>query len=542
MATGSGIPQSNAIVTTDITPSYSVPHDNAIASALGNLGDAAQGFINDKLKEHYAQVGAEQGAAVAAGTAEYKKIPVITDVGRARQAAFSDAYLSGVKTDIDAHLAQAHRDNATDPVAFKAAADGIVAGFAKGAPGPYAVHVQQYAAERAAGSYNNIANDKVQRDQQTAVVAVNSRQQTLSDTKLGMAGSGQENTPEYAAATAEWNANEAAKVANPLYNYPPEKAALVAANQTEALRGAILTHHVSDVYDKAGGGEAGKAAALAEVKAAALDDNGAMSDLPKGQRLKLAAVAVANINALDKDDAERRTIQAQHDRQAHLDRIDTAGQLQLGLTDGSTTEAQVRAAEAQNLIEPGAAARIIMSGRAMARQAAAQNRMVESADRTNTYQSMMELANNGQMTNADLAANGKDLLPTQRMAVAAKIDKTIGPGVKNITGLASAAFKDGGIQGSAAKIALENLNVDAATYMKNNPASTVGQQQAFAADWVHKTKGLVVNTAMTTKAGPVKSRAQFDADYRGKFHGQTVTQGDLDAQWARYKSVNPTAK
>lgn len=540
MATGSGIPQSNAIVTSDITPTYSVPHDNAIAEALGNAGNAAQDVINGMVTKHYQEQGAKEGAAVAAGTQAYKDVPVITDVGKARQAAFQGAYLAGIKTDIDSHLAQTQRDNALNPAGFKAAAEPIIAGYAKGAPGPFAVQVQQYAQAKAASAFSDLADEKLKHDQITSVNGVNARQQSLTDDMLAMAAAGQDNTPDYAAKKAEWVANNAQKVANPLFNYAPEQAAEAESHQGEQLQGAVLTHHATLAYNDAGGGEAGKAAALQLLKTEALDDGGALKDMPPGVRLKLYGMAAANVRDLDKADAERRAIAAEQDRQAHAEQRDAAGTLALGLTDGSVSEADIRAAEDKGQIEPGAAARLINGARASARRDAAQERTATNLERTAAYGAMAEMAANGQLTPATLAQNGASLTPIQRIALKGRLDKNAKPIIENIVRVASSGFRDAGLQGVSAKLALENLHADAATFAMNNPGATVGQQAAFTADWVKKTKGIVISPTMTPPSA-VQTHAQYTAAYKARFHGQGVNDADVENGWKRYQSTHPTA-
>lgn len=540
MATGSGIPQSNAIVTSDITPTYAIPHDNAIAEALGHAGDAAQGIVNGLVEKHYQEVGAKEGAAVAAGTQAYKEIPVITDVGRARQAAFQSSYLAGIKTDIDGHMDQVQRDNALDPAGFKAAADPVVSGYVKGAPGPFAVQVQQYAKAKADDAFQRLSDQKLARDQVTSVNGVNARQQTLSDQMLAMASSGQDNTPEYLAAQQEWTQNNSQKVGNPIFEFAPEQAAAAADKQADQLAGAVLTHHATLAYNDQGGGEAGKAAALDLLKTEALDDGGALKDMPPGQRLKLYGVAAANVRDLDKADAERRALQAEQDRQAHAAQRDTAGTLALGLVDGSVGEQEIHAAEARGDIEPGAAARLILGSRAQARQAAAQDRAATAAERTANYGAMAELASNGQLTPAMLAQNGAALTPVQRIALKGRLDKNAKPIIENITGLASAAFHDNGIQGAQARLLTENLHADAATFALNNPTATVGQQSAFSADWVKKHAGLNVPTTMTPpKSGGHVTDAQLDAQLRARFHGQQPTASDFAANRVAFRRSHP---
>ncbi len=542
MATGSGIPQQSGVVTSDITPTYSIPHDNAISEALAAVGDAAQGAINNVVKQHYETVGAKEGAAVAAGTKAYEKHIVITDVGRAREAAFQGSYLASMKTTIDDHVDQAARDNANDPAGFKKAAQEITSGFVSKAPGPYAIDIQSYAASRANSHYQRLADQKVQHDQVIAVNQINARQTDLRDQLQALASNGQDNTPEYKAAMDEWTANNIQKVQNPIFDFAPAQASNAHDELLDGVTGAVLTRHATVAYNSQGGGEAGKAEALRVLKTEALDDGGALSTMTPAKRLKLYGVAAANINDLDKYDAEVRRQKAEADRAKRADQRDYAGTLSLGLVDGTVSSAEIHQAERDGKIEPGAAAHLITSARAQARRDASIAHAGSAADRAANYGALSELAADGKLSAKDLAANGGGLTPAQRLALSARINKTIGPGVRNITALADAAFKDNGVQGTAAAIARQNLDSEAAQYMRNNPGATVGQQQAFAADWLKRNKDLHVNTSMSRGPATVQSRAQMDAAFRANFHSQTVTKSDLDANWKRYQATHPTAK
>jgi hypothetical protein len=567
MATGSGIPQQTGIQTSEITPSYSIPHDNAIAEALGNAGDAAQGVINGLVEKHYAQKGADAGAkaataqatandsaavaaarpesdsaqqaaaqdkATADAAAHYASLPVITDVGKARQAAFQGSYLANIKTDIDTHIDATEQANTLNPSGFKDAADPIVAGYAKGAPPQFAVAVQDYAKQRAAAAFNKLSFAKTSHDQVTAVSDLNARQQSLTDDLASMAAAGQDGTPEYQAKQAEWNANNSQKVSNPLFEFGPNMAAEAASKQQETLQGAVLTHHATLAYNEAGGGEAGKQAAEAMLKREALDDGGALSNVPPDKRLKLYGVALANVRDLDKADAEQRQIDAENLRLQHADQRDAAGTLALGLADGTVSEKDIHAAEASGQIQDGEAARLIMGARAQARQAAAADRAAAAAERTANYMGMKELQENGQLTPAYIAQNGASLTPVQRMALKGSLDKHAKPIIDNITGLASAGFRDAGVQGASAKLAIENLHADAATFALNNPNATVGQQTSFAADWVKKTKGLVIPSTIAPVSNVLQTEAQYTAAYRARFHGQNPNPADIKAAYGRY--------
>lgn len=542
MATGSGIPQSQAIATSYITPSYSIPHDNAIAEALGNAGNAAQDIVNGLVTKHYQEQGAKEGAAVAAGTQAYKDVPVITDVGRARQAAFQGAYLAGVKSDIDSHIDQTQRDHALDPASFKDAAAGIVSGYAKGAPGPFAVQVQQYATTKADDAFQKLSNQKLAHDQVTSVNGVNARQQTLSDDMLAMAAAGQDNTPEYLAKQQEWTQNNSQKVGNPLFDFSPEQAAAAADRQGEQLQGAVLTRHATLAYNDVGGGEAGKENALRVLKTEALDDGGALAHMPPGQRLKLYGMAAANVRDLDKADAEARAIKAEQDRQATAAKRDQAGVYALGLTDGTVTEKDIHAAEDRGEIEPGAAARLINGARAQARREAAQDRAATATERAANYGALREAALAGELTPAQLAQNGAGLTPAQRIGLKGALNKNAKPGIDNIVGLARGGFKDAGLQGAAGTLAIENLHADAATFMLANPGATVGQQAAFASEWVKKTKGIVIAPTMAPANNAVQTHAQYVAAFTARFHGQVPSGADVENSWKKYQYTHPTAK
>jgi hypothetical protein len=575
MATGSGIPQQTGIQTSEITPSYSIPHDNAIAEALGNAGDAAQGVINGLVEKHYAQKGADAGAkaataqatandsaavaaarpesdsaqqaaaqdkATADAAAHYASLPVITDVGKARQAAFQGSYLANIKTDIDTHIDATEQANTLNPSGFKDAADPIVAGYAKGAPPQFAVAVQDYAKQRAAAAFNKLSFAKTSHDQVTAVSDLNARQQSLTDDLASMAAAGQDATPEFQAKQAEWNANNAQKVANPLFEFGPNMAAEAASKQQETLQGAVLTHHATAAYNEAGGGEAGKQAAEAMLKREALDDGGALSNVPPDKRLKLYGVALANVRDLDKADAEQRQIDAEKLRQQHADQRDMAGQLLWGLRDGTATAKDVRDAEHNHLIEPGAGGHLLASAEAMARRDAADARMATAAERTANYGAMDRMSADGLLTPKYLAEHGSSLTGPQYAALKGSLDKKAKPAIDNITSFAGAAFHDNGITGASAKLAIQNLHADAYTWALNNPNSTTGQQHAFAQQWVKASKGVVVSTDTSPVSTAVQTRAQHDAKMRLIYTAHPPTKGDLDRFWAAYKSNHPTAK
>lgn len=530
-----------SVQTADITPTYAVPHDNAIAAALTNVGDEAQGQVNELIKQHYVQEGAKDGAAVAAGTQTYQARPVITDVGQARAAAFGQSYLAGAKTDIDQHIDAAAQANPLDPAGFQTAARAVIAGYVKSAPGPYAVQVQDYAQQRAGMQFNDLSAKKTANDQTVAVNGVNARQQTLNDQMLSLAAAGQESSPAFEAAQEEWGLNNAEKVRNPIYGYAPEQAQEAINKQTDNIQGASATYHATQAYTAAGGGEAGLQASKDLLKTTFLDPGGPMADMDPGKRLKLYATALANVKDMDKADAEHRAIMAEQDRQTRADQRDYAGTLELGVVTGATSESDVMQAEKDGKIEPGAAAHVIMSSRAQARTAAALERVGAASAQTATYGAMSELAEAGQLTPAMISQNGAGLKPMQRLALAARVDKVTRPGVDNITNLASATFHDGGVQGAQKAIALQTLHADAHQYMLNNPSATVGQQASFAQAWVHKNTGLVGPASIKPPSTAVQTKAQYTSAYMAKFHGQPVSQGDIDSGFARYQASHQSA-
>jgi hypothetical protein len=570
---GYGIPQ-DGISTSEITPSYSVPHDNAIAEALGNAGNAAQGVINGMIEKHYASQGAAAGAKAATAqaaasesatqaaarpdsdsaqqqaaqdkqlsdaAAQYAKIPVITNIGQARQAAFQGSYLAGIKTDIDTHIDQTEQAHLLDPSGFKSEADGIVKGYAQGAPGQFAVAVQDYAQQRAASALNKLTNARTQHDQVRSVNDVKARQQTLSDDMSAMASAGTDQTPEFAAKQTEWNANNAQMVANPLFEYGPNQAAAAADKQAEVQAGAVLTYHATKAYDDAGGGEAGKEAALKLLHDEAFGADGALSDSTPERRLKLYGVAAANITALDKDDAEQRRIDAEKARADHADQRDAAGTLALGLTDGSVSEADIHAAEKAGKIEDGAAARLIMGKRAQHRQAAAQGRMASAAEHAGNYGAALELSVDGKLTPdylANLNANGA-ITPVQYAALKGRLNKQAKPAIENILGLARSAFHDNGVVGASATLALVSLRADAAEYVSKNPDITVGQQTAFASQWIKVAKGIVTPATMTAPTSAHLTDAQVNTAYLATFHGQSPSQSEVAAHLKAFRSAHP---
>ena len=540
MATGSGIPQSTGIQTADITPSYSVPHDTAIASALGGLGDQAQQAINGLLEKHYAQVGAADGAAVAAGTKKYQDLPVITDVGRARAAAFQSSYMSSIKTDIDNHIDQTKLAHPMDPAGFQDEASTIVAGYVKGAAPQFATAVQDYAKAKSGLAFNSLSTQKVERDQQTAVTGMASRQQTLSDSMLARAASGQDQSVEQLMDAHEWQMNNQEKVQNPIYSFAPESAAAAEDKVTEQQSGAVLTYHATLVQNAAGG-EQGKADALAFIQKEALEPGGSLEGMAPAMRMKLYATAKANIIDLDKADAERRAIEAQEKRDRQGEQRDLSGHMYDGLINGSVTKADVLAAEARGDLLPGDGGRLIKSAESRDKAAAAMGRAASATERSANYGALSVLADGNALTPSALAnarASGT-VSDIQYLAIKSKMNKGTKPTVDDISKLAADNFKFLGVPKPQADEYEMQIRADANTWAQNNLNPTPGQKQAFAGDWLKKNAHLTMAGTTAGGKGPKMTKAQFQTQRRAAMNGQPISQSDLDRSYATYSAAHP---
>jgi hypothetical protein len=528
-----------AIETSDITPGYNIINAGApIAKALTDVGGEVSGVIDNALKAHATAVGAQEGADVAAGKSKWQNLPVITDVGKARQAAAETSYLTGIKSDIDTHIATVAQANQYDPAGFKAAADPVISGYIKGAPGPFAVQVQNYAKSKAADYQDSIGKAKLARDDQIHVASMAARQSTLEDTMTTYAGNGGENTPEYQAAHAEWTANAAMKVQNPLYIYSPEQAAGDEAKLTDKLSSAAVSFHTIGAYTDAGGGEAGLAAATKWLHDEVTDGTGALSGVDLPTRLKYGAVALKALKETDAADAESRRIKAEADA-AHLAaQRDFAGQLQLGVVMGSVSTKEIYAHEKNGDIEPGRAATLIMGAQAMARREASEARAGAAAERSANYSAAVDLDNNGQLDSKTLAKLAPGLTPLQVRSLHARIDKTAKPVVSNIMALTNGAIHDAGITGAERALKTDNMRAEAHDWARQNPGADLPTQTSYAAALTKKYTGMKINTnPIPATINTHMTRAQSDAAYRQKFTGSHPSQRDLDAHWAVYQAA-----
>lgn len=436
-------PQARGIETSNLTPGVNL--DTGAAEAWGAIRQVGKRFdavVDDVLTAKAIEAGAKEGADIAANKTAYAPNPLLsfTDVGRARAAALETAYLAGVKTDIDGHEAQLRRDFAFDPQGYKKAADAAVSGFIQGAPPHFAVAVEQYAKQRAAAGFTNVADARLRKDQTESAATITAREtQLTSDLNDLAAVPGGEQSPEFLMKLREFDDLNAEKAANPLFAWTPEQAAIKRENTLDAVTGTIVSRDVAAEYANGGKGHPGYAAAVSKLSALVDSPDSPLVGMDAAKKLRYVKQAKQNLDAIYAGDREQQRLVDEAERDARAEAREKVGEFRLGIMTGGVSRAEIMSSDLEDgqkaslLAAADAAAR---RDRAEARSASAQDRMAKAVN----YREFSDAAAAGTLSPGEIAdARAAGLLsPGQARTLGAKRDKVIKPIVDDVM----APFKD----------------------------------------------------------------------------------------------------
>jgi murein DD-endopeptidase MepM/ murein hydrolase activator NlpD len=373
MATGTGplAVNTGTMNTTDLTPAANIESlgDDwgRIAATFERFGD----MLKPTLKERARVRGAEAGAAAARGEQAYKSPWLLNEINAEFEDAQRTAFMAGIRSDIDVREREIRGQYLYDPDGYRKATDAMVSGFVRGAPDVLAVDVESYGKTRTGNGLESVVAATTTRSNQEAVATVTARQASLEEDLIdAVALDGGDVGPEYERRWQEWRDLEIQKITNPLFAYTPEQSEIAEGRLLEKVQGSILTREAARVYDEAGRGAPGFAAArrflsdavdgrppqsragpmtgfvspveggrvssgfgprAAPVAGASTDHNGIDFAVPKGTPVKAAAPGV--VVSVSEDGASGKFVRIRHpdgtiSGYAHLDMQDVQrGQL-----------------------------------------------------------------------------------------------------------------------------------------------------------------------------------------------------------------------
>lgn len=481
MATGSGQlgVNSRGIETTNIRPQISVPSTSELYGTLAKIGAKLDAVAGEAFDKRAAAKGARDGmeAAKKTGVGDHVNEPDWW-MSAARKSAFDASYRAGVRIDIDSRLEQAKRDHAYDPEGFKATADKIVSGFIQGAPGDYAVEVEQYAQGKVASAFDVVARMRQTKDQQEAVNTLGAREAQLKDDILARAAlPGGIDSPEFAMAVVEFDGIQREKIANPLFAYTPEQAAIARENLDDTINGVRISTLAVEKYGAGGKGMAGRLEAMRFLEGEILNGE-AYADVPQTKRIQYYNAAKKNVDAIYANDKIASDLEDEREREAARTRREIVGDYRLKIVTGEVDETTIKA---DPTLDDGQKATLIASARAQARREAADARRdaaLGTALQAATYRQYSDRAAAGTLSAEDLAdARDEGLSPGQIRTLSAKRDRVLKPVIDGVMAPLRDGLKGAGMGTMRGQnVLIARAEEEAAVWARMNPNAPLDEQ------------------------------------------------------------------
>lgn len=231
MATGANIQPRRDNGVTANTPSVDLRDGSAdMWRSVGRLAEQLGETETANYRRIAERRGAEEGAAVAAGTMEAPRPRNPLDllsggqVFEARQAAFETSYLSGVANDVDGQEAEIRRRFSHDVQGYEAAMTDLRSGVIKSAVPEHAVAVESYINRRLTVGRSAVADAAQSVAMREAQTEVATRQNLLSTRLTSMLRDGQDQTPEFQFIKDERDQLIQQRLANPAIPYTQAEA------------------------------------------------------------------------------------------------------------------------------------------------------------------------------------------------------------------------------------------------------------------------------------------------------------------------------
>ncbi|WP_426040756.1 glycosyl hydrolase 108 family protein [Brevundimonas sp. TWP2-3-4b1] len=309
--------------------------------SVGRLADQVTEVETAKLTRRARQRGAEDGAAVAAGTMEAPRSGPLdllsgNQVFEARQAAFETSYLSGVATDIDGREAEIRNRFSHDVDGYSNEMANLRSSIIKSAVPEHAVAVESYINRRLTVGRSSVADSVQGVALRESAIEIGTRQNLLSTRLTAMLRDGQDQTEEFQFMKAERDALIQLRLSNPAIPYSQAEADEDDREFVTAGKAAVYTRDAVDTLRTEG-----PDAAIATLQEILTDP-----DIGAGERQTVFESARAAINQeidLASDRANLSTASRTRAEQEINRRIDDdAAAFEIGAPGTGLTETEVQ--------------------------------------------------------------------------------------------------------------------------------------------------------------------------------------------------------
>jgi len=483
MATGQSAQPRRAIETSNITPQVDLRTGEAqVWDQATRVFDRFTEAAKPNLIRRAQARGMEEGAAIAAGEAEYKAPRfVFGDVAAARQAAVETAFDARIRSDVDARDKELRRQYRYDPQGYEQAAGEMVSGFIQGAPPEFAVAVEQYARGVTAGSLSSIADARTARDDMETNQALTVRVNELTERMVALASKpGGMETPEYAEAALERTNIQQQRQDNPAILYSPEQRALDDDKTDEAVLGASVARTAVQAYSDAGGGQAGLAAATRFLNEEVLNGD-AFADLPPERRARVNRDALEQVRTFSAADREEKRLEAEQEREKRAAEREIVGDMRLGILLGEVSENDIKA---RDDISDTAKAGLIAAARTQSRRVAADAARDAVLERTNArlaYGDLRDQAAAADLSPAEIAdaVAAGTITRGQARTLQTLNDRVLKPVVEDVLAPVRDAARRPGMSTRGTAVPMAQAEAHAATWARANPDATLQERLDF---------------------------------------------------------------
>lgn len=264
MATGANLQPGRGNQTTAPAPTVSLDTGEAdLWRGVGKLADKGTDILTAKQVRKAKQIGAEEGAAYAAGGPRPSRgLMSFGAVADARQQASQQAYVAGVSTDYDGQEAAIQTANQFSLDGYDKQMSAVKSGFIQGADPEHAVQLEQYFDRRIQAGRAAIADNIGRVSTQRANMAMVERTGSLEGKLLDLIDNGQANTSEFQFLQDEMRQQYAERVNNPSIPYSQAEADNDLNDFAGRAAARASVHHITEVLHTEG-----QDAALAELQA-----------------------------------------------------------------------------------------------------------------------------------------------------------------------------------------------------------------------------------------------------------------------------------
>jgi hypothetical protein len=216
--------------------------------------DKVAGGLNEAAIQAAHQQALKSVTRDADGNLQVQPMPLMFgDAAKEFQRVQGQSYVAQISPEIAKKTAEARVKYEGDPAGFDSWSQNYVRELGQGQPNADLRNaVVGIASRHAAETYSGLLIRQNRRDIETAKDAMSSQQETLGNELTALARDGDTDSVAFKGRLADWERIQNDRMRNPLYAYPPERAAYDHAQFVSGLQGQALIHTVSQVYDDKG--------------------------------------------------------------------------------------------------------------------------------------------------------------------------------------------------------------------------------------------------------------------------------------------------